>query len=184
MVLKFRKLAITFGSLFLISLLVGVLFRGPIFASDVVLTNNNTSATVVDNLSLPSQFTLRPLDAASMKLGQGFNVLKAYRIYDGDKIFGEMLLTDSSNSNIKQASNLMISHISRTFPFIVRDRYENGNGRIIYREWGKARKDDLSLNYQNLIIKNKNVNFYIILYYKNSYSSDVDHILRSVNFNS
>jgi len=119
-----------------------------------------------------------------MSLGQEFNVTKAYRIYDGDKIFGEMLLSDSTDCNIKQTSNLMISHISRAFPFIVRDRYENGNGRIAYREWGTARKDDSSLNYQNLIIKNKNVNCYIILYYNNSYSSDVDHILRSVNFNS
>ena len=48
----------------------------------------------------------------------------------------------------------------------------------------EAKKDDSNLNYQNLIIRNKNVNYYIILYYQNSYSSDVDPILRSVSFKS
>jgi hypothetical protein len=186
MVLKFRKLAITFGLLLMISLMIGVFFRASIFASDVIVTNNNASATLVENLSLPSQLTLSPLDAENLNLGKEIHVSKAYRIYYGDKIFGELLLSDSSSCSNRLVSNVMISHISGSFPFIVRNRFENGSGKgkIAYREWGVAKNDDSTVNYQNLIIKNKNVNCYLILYYKGSYGSEVDHMLRSVNFSS
>jgi hypothetical protein len=78
----------------------------------------------------------------------------------------------------------MVSDIARSYPYITRDKFENGEGnnKISYREWGSAKSDTEGINYQNLIVKEDNFTWYIILLYKNGYRNEVDRIIRSLNF--
>ncbi len=183
MKLKIRKLIVSLTILSVVSLIITIAFRGSIFASDVDLTNNNGESTVIEKLNLPGSFTISPVKDQDKELGKVIQISKAYKVFDGDKVFGEMLLSDSSDCSIRKASDLMISRISDSYPLITRDRFENGKGNnsIIYREWGTVSKDDQSLKYQNLIIHGHNATWYLILYYKNPYGPDVDHMIQSVH---
>ncbi len=186
MSLKIRKLVISFGVLFVISLIIAVFFRGSIFASDVILTYNNKTSTVIDNLSFPSQLTFSPLSKNEIDMSEDLRVANAYRIYDSNKIFGELIVAGNNDFSQKAASNLMISHISETYPFIIRDRYAYGDAsdKISYREWGTAQKNGITVNYQNLIIRDNNLTCYLILYYDGPYDKDINHILKSISRNS
>ncbi len=180
--LRIRKLVISLGILFVISLVVAVFFRGSIFASDVILTNNNSTSTVIDKLSFPSQFTFSPLSAREINMGKDIQVSKAYRIYDSNKIYGELILAGNSDCSRRAESEFMISYISQSYPFITRDRYKTGSAKdaISYREWGTARKDGAIVNYQNIIIHDNNYTCYLILYYNGPYDKDINRIIKSV----
>jgi hypothetical protein len=184
MSLKIRKLAISSVLLFLVSLFIGLLYRGTIFASDGINGSNNISGSISDNLSIRGHFTLSPDDSGNKNLGNDIVITKAYRIDNGENIYGEVLFSENSDRNSRSSARLMISHITKNYPYITRNKFNEGehSNKISYQEWGKANSDIDAINYQNLIVKEGNFTWYIIILYKDGYSNDVDRIIKSINF--
>jgi hypothetical protein len=181
MKLKVRKLTLFSFLLTLASIFVIAINRGPILASG---DNNGITSTILDDLSFTGRFTLSPEDVNNYHFSGEKMIVKAYRIDKGREIHGEVLLSESTNGDLSGSARLMISHISKTYPFISRERFETGGGdnRISYREWGTANSDTEATHYQNLIVAENNFTWYIILLYKDEYRNEVDKIIGSVNF--
>ena len=183
MSLKIRKLAISWVFLFLVSLVIGLFYRGIIFASDGIKGTNDISSTIIDNLSFSGHFTLSPDNPCIKNLGKNIVITKAYRIDNGENIYGEVLFSENSDPDSRSSARLMISHITKNYPFITRNQFREGEfaNKISYHEWGKAKSDVAEINYQNLIVKEGNFTWYIIILYKDGYGNDVDRIIKSIN---
>jgi hypothetical protein len=184
MSLKIRKLAISTVFLFSVSLITALFYRGTIFASDGISGANNISSTIIDNLSFRGHFTLSPDDPGVKNLGKNISISKAYRIDNGENIYGEVLFSENSDPDSRSSARLMISHISRNYPFITRNQFREGENtdKISYHEWGRAKSDIDEINYQNLIVKEGKFTWYIIILYRDGYGNDVERIIKSINF--
>lgn len=181
MQLKIKKLGI-----FLSFVILGLFFtialdKGQIFASE---GHDRITSTIIDNLSFNGRFTLSPDDVNRYHFASEKMIVKAFRIDKGREIHGEVLLSGKNEADLAGSARLMVSHISKTYPFITRERFETGSGanKISYREWGTVNSDTDTGLYQNLIVQEEGFTWYIIFIYQEDYRSEVDKIIRSVNF--
>lgn len=181
--LKISKLVISMITFSLILVISFILSQGTIFASDGGVHVSKKFLKAVDHLSIDSHFTLSPMEARQINSGDGIRITRAYHLYGSDNIFGDLLLAENEESNISKDALQMITRITETYPLITRDKFENGNdaGKILYREWGTATSDSDQVNYQNLVVRENNNTWYIIIFYKNAGRDEVDRLVKSVN---